>query len=81
MFSSEYWEIFKNNFLYRTPLVAVSEFLTKLAENNCKENHFKYVRAVSKTHSNIKMEPLQKYLTAPEVYSERIRKSKMELFV
>ena len=40
VFSSEYYEIFKNIFLYRTPLVAASEFLTKLAKNNCKENHF-----------------------------------------
>ena len=39
MFFSEYHEIFKNIFLYRTPLVAASEFLTKLAKNNCKENH------------------------------------------
>ena len=34
MFSSEYYEIFKSSFLYRTPLVAASEFLAKLA------NHF-----------------------------------------
>ena len=40
MFSSEYYEILKNIFLYRTPLVAGSEFLTKLDKNNCKENHF-----------------------------------------
>ena len=26
MFSSELWEIFKNNFLYRTPPMAASEF-------------------------------------------------------
>ena len=25
---------------FRTPLVAASEFLTKIAENNCEENHF-----------------------------------------
>ena len=25
---------------YRLPLVAASEFLAKLAENNCEENHF-----------------------------------------
>ena len=42
---------------------------------------FKHVRGVSRTHSNIKMEPLRKYETAPEVYSERSRTSKMELFV
>ena len=35
------WSLFfKNSFLYRTPLVPASEFLTKLAENNCVENHF-----------------------------------------
>ena len=30
----------ENSFLYRTPLMAASGFLTKLAENNCEENHF-----------------------------------------
>ena len=40
MFSSEYCEISKNSFLYRTPLMAASGFLTKLAESNCEENHF-----------------------------------------
>ena len=25
---------------FRTPLMAASEFLTKIAENNCEENHF-----------------------------------------
>ena len=39
-FSCEYCKAFQNSFLYRTPLVAASEFLTKLAKNNCKENHF-----------------------------------------
>ena len=40
VFSSEYCEIGKNSFLYRTPLMAASGFLTKLAESNCEENHF-----------------------------------------
>ena len=30
----------KTAFFYGTPLVAASEFLTKLAENKCEENHF-----------------------------------------
>ena len=33
-------KIFKNSFFYRTPLIAASGFLTKLAKNNCEENHF-----------------------------------------
>ena len=40
MFSCEYCDIFKSSFFYRTPLMAASGFLTKLAENNCEENHF-----------------------------------------
>ena len=40
MYSCEYCNIFENSFLYRTPLMAASGFLTKLAENNCEENHF-----------------------------------------
>ena len=35
----EYYEIFKNSF-FITSLAAPSEFPTKLAENNCEENHF-----------------------------------------
>ena len=96
VFSSEYCEMFKNRFLYRIPLVAASEFLTKFNKNKCKENHFsveifsqisqkwflslncnvfkdysftgfsqflsffKHVRGVSRTHWNIKTEPLRK---------------------
>ena len=40
VFSCKYCKIVKNSFLYRTPLMAVSGFLTKLAENNSEENHF-----------------------------------------
>ena len=40
VFSSEYFQIFKNISLYKSPLVAASKFLTKLAKNKCKENHF-----------------------------------------
>ena len=40
VYSCEYWKNFENSFLYRTPLMAASGFLTKLAENNCEENHF-----------------------------------------
>ena len=40
VFSCKYCEIVKNSFLYRTSLMTVSGFLTKLAENNCEENHF-----------------------------------------
>ena len=43
VFSCKYCEIVKNSFLYRTPLMAASRFLTKLAENNCEENHFSVV--------------------------------------
>ena len=38
--SCEYHKIFEESFLYRTSLMAASGFLTKLAENNCEENHF-----------------------------------------
>ena len=34
-----YKQLFKNSFLCRTPLIAASGFLTKLAENNFEENH------------------------------------------
>ena len=43
MFSSEYTKFLRKLFLtvlYRSPLVAASEFLTNFAKNNCKENHF-----------------------------------------
>ena len=43
MFSCEYCDIFKSSFFYRTPLMAASGFLTKLAENNFEENHFSVV--------------------------------------
>ena len=33
-------KILENSFLYRTPLMAASGFLTKPAENNYEENHF-----------------------------------------
>ena len=39
VFSYKYCKIVKNSFLYRTPLMAASGFLTKLAENNFEENH------------------------------------------
>ena len=100
MFSCKYCKIVKNSFLYRTPLMAASGFLTKLAENNCEENHFsveffseisqklflslccsvsknnsftgfsqflsffKHVRAISRTQSNIKMEPFAKIVNS-----------------
>ena len=50
MFFCEYCEIFKNSFFYITPMAAASWFLIKLAENNCKENHFSLER-FSKTNS------------------------------
>ena len=117
MFPYEFCEIFKNSFFYRTPLVPAYESLTKLAENNCEENHFSveffskisqklFISLscnVSKNNSftgflqflpflnmsEAYLEPsqtsrwslLRKQLTAPGVYSERRRTSKMELFV
>ena len=117
VFSCKYCKIVKNSFLYRTSLMAASGFLTKLAENNCEENHlwveffseishklflslccsvsknnsftgfsqflsfFKHVSSVSRTHSNIKMEPIAKIVNGSEAYPEQSRTSKMELFV
>ena len=96
VFSCKYCKIAKNSFLYRTPLMAVSGILTKLAESNWEENlfsmeffseiseksflslycsvsknnsftgfsqflsFFKHVRGVSRTQSNIKIEPIAK---------------------
>ena len=100
VFSCEDCDIFKNTSFSKTPLIAHSGFLTKLAENNCEENHFsvefsseiswkwflslscsisknnsfggfsqflsffKHVRSVSRTQSNIKMEPFAKIVNS-----------------
>ena len=40
VFSCEYYELFKNSLFQNTPGDYFSEFFTKLAENNCEDNHF-----------------------------------------
>ena len=42
---------------------------------------FKHVSSVSRTHSNIKMEPIAKIVNGSEAYPEQSGTSKMELFV
>ena len=93
MFSCKYCEIVKNIFLNRTPLLATSGFLTKLAENNCKENYFS-VELFPETFQKLflvfaaaflNITPLQFFrsyclsLKMSEVYLEPIQTSKWSL--
>ena len=93
VFSCKYCKIARSSFLYRTSLMAASGFLTKLAENNCEENHFS-VEFFSETSQKLflvfaaaflKITPLQVFrsfclsLNMSEVYLEPSQTSRWSL--
>ena len=54
MFSSEYYEIFKNNFFYRTPRVAASETFFHVQSRHA-YGYYTHKRNKCKTKSSVKM--------------------------